>query len=154
MLLALSLILMNQQYILNVVSSNRNMHKQGYILIHSLTKMLWQETHRNPLCIFPRSKGSLLFSCLIMSNSFATPWTVVQKAPLSMGFPRKEYWNGFLLQGIFSTLGSNQCLLHCRQILCCWTTREALTKGSLHQCSETSHFITNANNENGLHFPT
>ena len=27
-----------------------------------------------------------------MSNS-ATPWTVAHKAPLSMGFPRQEYWN-------------------------------------------------------------
>lgn len=38
MLLALSLMLMNQQYILNVVSSNRNMLQQGYVLTHSLTK--------------------------------------------------------------------------------------------------------------------
>ena len=26
---------------------------------------------------------------------FATPWTVAQKAPLSMGFSRQEYWSGF-----------------------------------------------------------
>ena len=25
---------------------------------------------------------------------FGTPKTVDHKAPLSMGFPRKEYWNG------------------------------------------------------------
>ena len=25
---------------------------------------------------------------------FATPWTVGHQAPLSMGFPRQEYWNG------------------------------------------------------------
>ena len=31
-----------------------------------------------------------------MSNSFATPWTVDPQAPLSMGFPRQEYWNGLL----------------------------------------------------------
>ena len=29
-----------------------------------------------------------------MSNSFATPWTVACQAPLSIGFPRQEYWNG------------------------------------------------------------
>ena len=29
-----------------------------------------------------------------MSNSFATPWTVACQAPLSMGFPRQEYWSG------------------------------------------------------------
>ena len=33
-------------------------------------------------------------ACLIMSNSFATPWTVTHQAPLSMGFPRQEYWSG------------------------------------------------------------
>ena len=25
---------------------------------------------------------------------FATPWTVTRQAPLSMGFPRQEYWSG------------------------------------------------------------
>ena len=29
-----------------------------------------------------------------MSNSFTTPWTVAQQAPLSMRFPREEYWSG------------------------------------------------------------
>ena len=25
---------------------------------------------------------------------FVTPWTVANQAPLSMGFPRQEYWGG------------------------------------------------------------
>ena len=29
-----------------------------------------------------------------MSDSSATPWTIAPQAPLSMGFPRQEYWNG------------------------------------------------------------
>ena len=29
-----------------------------------------------------------------MSDSLATPWTVVHQAALSMEFPRQEYWNG------------------------------------------------------------
>ena len=29
-----------------------------------------------------------------MSDSFASPWTAVCQAPLSMGFPRQEYWSG------------------------------------------------------------
>ena len=36
--------------------------------------------------------GLLLFSCFV--DSFATPWTVALQSPLSMGFPRKEYWSG------------------------------------------------------------
>ena len=29
-----------------------------------------------------------------VSNYYATPWTVAGQAPLSMGFPRQEYWTG------------------------------------------------------------
>ena len=29
-----------------------------------------------------------------MSDSFVTPWTVAHQIPLSMGFPRQEYWSG------------------------------------------------------------
>ena len=28
-----------------------------------------------------------------MSDPFVTPWTVARQAPLSMGFPRQEYWS-------------------------------------------------------------
>ena len=30
----------------------------------------------------------------IMSDSFASPWTVAHQAPLFMGFSRQEYWSG------------------------------------------------------------
>ena len=33
----------------------------------------------------------------VMSNSFATPWSVALQAPLSTGFPREEYWSGLPL---------------------------------------------------------
>ena len=29
-----------------------------------------------------------------MFNSFVTPWTVALQAPLSVRFPRQEYWGG------------------------------------------------------------
>ena len=32
-------------------------------------------------------------SCSVVSDSFATPWTVALQAPLFMGFPRQEYWS-------------------------------------------------------------
>ena len=28
-----------------------------------------------------------------MSDTLVTPWTVAHQAPLSMGFPRQEYWS-------------------------------------------------------------
>ena len=38
-----------------------------------------------------------------MSDSFVTLWTVALQVPLSMRFPRQEYWSGlaFLTSGIF-----------------------------------------------------
>ena len=32
-----------------------------------------------------------------VSNPFAIPWTVAPQVPLSMEFPRQEYWTGLLL---------------------------------------------------------
>ena len=45
---------------------------------------------------------------------FVTPRTVAHQAPLSMGFSRREYWNGlpFPPPGILAIQGSNLCLLH------------------------------------------
>ena len=42
-----------------------------------------------------------------------TLWTVTHQAPLSMGCPRQDYWNGFPYPtgGIFLTQGSNLGLL-------------------------------------------
>ena len=51
------------------------------------------------VCAFVRAS---LFSCVRL---LATLWTVAGQAPLSMGFPRQEYWVGYhaLLQGIFNS---------------------------------------------------
>ena len=38
-------------------------------------------------------KESQSVVCSVLSDS-VTPWTVTRQAPLSMGFPRKEYWRG------------------------------------------------------------
>ena len=42
---------------------------------------------------FVRLEGKLLFllfSCQVVSDSFATSWT---QGPLSMGFPSQEFWS-------------------------------------------------------------
>ena len=54
----------------------------------------------------PSSEGSYCLvakSCLTLIN----PWTVAQQAPLSMGFPRQEYWSRlpFPFPGDFPDLG-------------------------------------------------
>ena len=32
--------------------------------------------------------------CSVVSGYFVIPWTVARRAPLSLGFPRREYWSG------------------------------------------------------------
>ena len=50
---------------------------------------------------------------------FATPWTGTRHAPLSIEFPRQEYWSGlpFPSPGDLPNPGIKPGLLHCRQIL-------------------------------------
>ena len=36
----------------------------------------------------------LSFSHSVVSDPFVTPWATAHRAPLSMGFPRQEEWNG------------------------------------------------------------
>ena len=67
----------------------------------------------------------LLFSCSVVSNSFATPWTVTHQAPLAMGFPRQEVSCYFLLQGIFLIQGSNLISCTGRWLFYHWATKEA-----------------------------
>ena len=52
----------------------------------------------------------MLFSNQVVSNSFVTPCTVAHQAPLSMEFPRQEYWSGLPL----SSPRSHICL-QCRR---------------------------------------
>ena len=60
-------------------------------------------------CVCPQSLSRV---CL-----FETPCTTARQGPLSMGFPRQEYWSGlpFPSLGVFLTQGSNPGLLWLRQ---------------------------------------
>ena len=52
------------------------------------------------------TKQHVKCSCVIICvQLFVTPKTIALQVPLSMGFPRQEYWSGlpFFLQGIFLT---------------------------------------------------
>ena len=66
-----------------------------FCLFHQEFSGLSYHLYFSPLlCPHP----SLTFcGCLVtkLCLTFATPWMVARQAPLSMGFPRQEYWNGF-----------------------------------------------------------
>ena len=63
------------------------------------------KTQHNQINIFFNKKlvfvpANTLSTCMptvIKSYLFATPWTVGQPAPLSVGFSRQEYWSGLPL---------------------------------------------------------
>jgi len=63
---------------------------------------------------YPLITDLLLFSHLVLYDSFAAVWTIASQAPLSMDFPGKNTRVDchFLLQGIFPTQGLNLHLLH------------------------------------------
>ena len=46
------------------------------------------------LNLYPSRIYAKLLSCSVMSDSLRPPWIVTYKTPLSMGFPRQEYWSG------------------------------------------------------------
>ena len=52
-------------------------------------------TPRVFLFFFYLKKKKKMCKCYLHSHVqlFATPWTVICQAPLSMGFPRQEYWS-------------------------------------------------------------
>ena len=80
-------------------------------------------------------------ACSVVSvRLFVTPWTAALQAPLSMGFSRQECWSGlpFPPPGIFPTQTSSQCLLHllhCRRILYCQATGEAIVEAQFERIS-------------------
>ena len=73
----------------------------------------------------------ILAVCVLVAQSCLTLCGPMDcQAPLSMGFFRQEYWRGLPVPSprIFLTQRSNLSLLrllHCRQILYHWATREA-----------------------------
>ena len=70
-----------------------------------------------------------IVACVLKSGRLlATLWTVARQAPLSVGFFRQEYWTGmpFLPSDDLPNSAIESCLLHCRGILYCWSTKEGL----------------------------
>ena len=56
----------------------------------------------------PECMNERMHVCSIVSNSFATPWTVAHQAPLPKGLPKQEHWSGlpFPTPGDLTTPGT------------------------------------------------
>ena len=55
-----------------------------------------------------------------------TPWTVSCQAPLSMGFPKQEHWNGLPFPTPGDQIGMSYVSFICRQKFYLYATWEAL----------------------------
>ena len=51
---------------------------------------------QHTICLHQLLGWGLYYCCLVTKSclTLLTPWTVGRQAPLSMGFPRQEYWSG------------------------------------------------------------
>ena len=61
------------------------------------TKHLWRclLSRKPEITSTPIRRGlGKWLSCSVLSDSLVAPWPVDCQAPLPMGFPRQEYWNG------------------------------------------------------------
>ena len=69
----------------------QGVHRMQYLPVES-------SVHRTLLGEREKEWGERMCVChSAASDSFVIPWTVACQAPLSMGFPRQEYWSGLPL---------------------------------------------------------
>ena len=99
-------------------------HTHGLLKVFPVTL-----SHAQPAFHFPTLKLVTITSCLIfIDDSFVTSLTIAHQAPLSLGFPRQEYWNELSSFSRISSHPRDWTHIFCvgRQILYHWATREAL----------------------------
>ena len=82
-----------------------------------------------------------------MSDSSVTPWTVACQSPLSMRFPRQEYWSGLPIPfwGDLPDPGFKPASPAGKQVLYHWETRQA-PKEYLHNHSIFGETLVTRNN--------
>ena len=79
--------------ICNVALVSAVQQRESFMHIH-ISTLFFSHVGRYRLSSRVHCAIQLLFSCSVVSDSFATPWTVFRQAPLSIGFSRQEYWSG------------------------------------------------------------
>ena len=78
----------------------RGKHRQNTLWHKSQQAILWPTSQSNRNKCTNKQMGpsqEVALSHSVMSDSLWPPWTVARQAPLSMGFPRLEYWSGLRL---------------------------------------------------------
>ena len=77
----------------NKISTSNNKNSTHYLLFTMGQGGMSRPSRTLFQLIIPGSLSSTMCACSVTSHS-AIPGTVAHQAPLSMGFPRQEYWSG------------------------------------------------------------
>ena len=103
-------------------------HVHGLLWSHGLSSLLRQMTLLSLACLTLLFYFIVCVSPSVMSNSLRPHRLRSARLLCPWNSPGKNTGVGChtLIQGIFPIQGLNPCILHCRQILYCWATREAL----------------------------
>ena len=103
-------------------------HVPGLLWSHSLSSLLGQMTLLSLACLTLLFYVIVCVSPSVVSNSLRPHRLRSARLLCPWNSPGKNTGVGChsLIQGIFPIQGSDPCILHCRQILYCGATREAL----------------------------
>ena len=99
-------VLLHALFYLTLKSPTRNIcysphltdEETGWVCLNDSPKV--SQPVKGNTCLTPKSMLFPLYicecvlSCFSCARLFATLWTVARQFPLSMGFPRREYWRG------------------------------------------------------------
>ena len=70
---------------------------QTELIFAGLGNIFGCNTHSFWFCLFVCFLVCVVCLVTKLCPTLVTPWSVIHQAPLSRGFPRKEYWNGLVL---------------------------------------------------------
>ena len=79
--------------LLHILFSRKNSYWGYMCLTAKAVKIIILNTHDSKTCGQSWSQWSVHAQLLSRVRVFGTPWTVAHQAPLSMEFPRQEYWS-------------------------------------------------------------
>ena len=78
----------------SIVTSSEAFSDPSILQVTTCSILEIYSTIAHSTCLYLILHHLFVVQSIIRSYSFATPWTVARQAPLSMGFPRQEYWSG------------------------------------------------------------
>ena len=141
-------------YLINIHYNHHYHHYHHHYLMEEKKSLASKESSEDRHL---RQKKTYVLYCFclvrVMSGSFDIPWTLAHQASLSMGFPRQrllEWVVIYFCRRSFWRQGLNPWFLHCKWILYCWATWEALWQSLKYSIKFLTHFARELLNHRSL----